>query len=215
MNTFYKIDESSVLVADAYGNIRQIPKYTDVEEILKLENEIETLDEQIKGGQQVIQSNIQRCQQKQYRCARLYSKLSIAFILLCVALGSILGIALQLIGGLWIALCAIPGIIALNKFDDVIKEQSDILTENREYSQGITYLQCLKQAKEEEIQQRKQCIDFAQTLKEKTMVEMPKKDYLQFLKEALKTIKNMGLEPSMETVVDTKRAMQKVWKINR
>lgn len=214
MNMFYKIDQSSVLVADAHGNIRQMPKYTDVEEILKLENEIETLDEKIQGGQQVIKSNEQRCQQKQYRYAPLCSKLSIAFILLCVTLGSILGIALELIGGLWIALCAIPGIIALNKFDDVIKEQSDILVENKAYSQGITYLQHLKQAKEKESQQRKQYMDLTQTLKEKTIIEMPKKDYLQFLKEALEIMQSMGLEPSVETVVDTKRTMQKVWKIN-
>lgn len=213
MNVSYRIDKNTVFVTDERGEVRKIPNYVYVEEILKLENEVEIIQEKIDSSERIMVSNQQKCQQKEY--AIWGSKLSTAVILICLTLGSILGIALQSISGLWIALLMIPGIIALNKFDNIIKEYNDLLLENEAYQQAIPYLQQLKQAKEREIQQRKQMIDLKQSLKEETMIEIPKKNYLKLLKEALQTVQSMGIEPSIETVVDAKKAMQKVWKINQ
>lgn len=57
MNRSYKIDRNTVLVTDENGEIRIIPKYTHVEEILILENDIEKIGQVISESNRIIEVN--------------------------------------------------------------------------------------------------------------------------------------------------------------
>lgn len=84
MNKSYKIDKNTVLVTDQNGEIRLVPKYTSVEEILILENDIEKIDQVIAENHQTIENN------KRDKYYNMHHKLiDIGWILLLILLTSI------------------------------------------------------------------------------------------------------------------------------
>lgn len=183
MNIHYKIDKDTIVVTDQNGKMRMIPKYTQAEQVLTLENDIEAIDQAIDDKEKTIQANQKKTL---YKC---FKPIMIGLsILMCIAVLSafalLVSVALNFVTEqistfilLLPMICIALGLPLeiLSSFGTVLNNENQVLSEE---------INCLREIRYQKVKQ---------------------------LEELKKDINN-SLKPQEEKTVPNKKNMQELYK---
>jgi len=214
MNTHYKIDKDTVVVTDKNGKKRMMPKYTHIEDILVLENEIEQIEGEIAEKNAMIESNKLN---KHYIGCRKYAKTVTIATLLTLLCAAEVVIANMIPA---VAFIKYPSVIGLGLsfiLDMVACYYSDkgrnLSFQNEKLEQEIDWLQQIKKQKEEKKEKFKRSINKKMLEREEKQLPEPIRpmEMLQKLEEILKMAKeDATVYPFTQEFVETELGQIKI-----
>lgn len=214
MNTHYKIDKDTVVVTEETGNMRMMPKYTHIEDILVLENEIEQIDGEILEKRAIIESNkLDRFYIGRKKSGKAVTVMTL--LMLVCATGIIISNMIPIL-----TFIKYPFVIGFgfNFILDMIAcycadKARNLSFQNEKLEQEIDWLQQIRNQKEEKKEKFKRSINKKMLEREEKQLPQPISplDELKMFSEYLKDYKdNEIIQSHVHQAIQTLEARQKL-----
>lgn len=185
MNVSYKIERDAIFVTDEKGVIRKTSKFTNIEEVLQLQNEIEAVNILLGQKKQQLKENTR----KPINVSQLNRVMNI-----CIPI-TVFSIALAALGPfsiLWIC-SAVLAFLGMTTSAHYIDRQNRTEANCAKFMRDIYYLEEMKKQAEENLKRIKMSIG-SPVQQETTEVPIREFDEITVLKQCMKLFEGMSKE---------------------